>query len=90
MKTEDLLNEIEDETGITLDQIKSPSRKEELVFARRIITWYMVKEGYTDSQIAGFINRHRTTVIWMCNTHESEYVHNPKFRHMFDIFMMPF
>jgi hypothetical protein len=36
----------------------------------------MEKEGYPDRQIAGFINRDRSTVILMRNGHKTEYRKN--------------
>jgi hypothetical protein len=89
MNTETLLKAIEDETGITLTQIQSKCRKEQFVYARRIITHHMANiEGYPDRYIAAFINRNRSTVNLMRRGHKAEYDNNPGFRRMFDAITM--
>jgi hypothetical protein len=84
MNTGTLLKAIQDETGITLTDIRGKCRKEELVYARRIITHYMANEGYTDLRIANFINRSRSLVNLMRHRHEQEYRYNPRYRAVFD------
>jgi hypothetical protein len=85
MNTETLLKAIEDETGITLPQIQSKCRKEQLVYARSIITYYMANiEGYPDRYIANFINRSRSLVNLMRRGHEQECRYNPRYRAVFD------
>jgi chromosomal replication initiation ATPase DnaA len=84
MNTETLLKAIEDEIGITLPQIQSKCRKEQLVYARRIITHYMASEGHSTGQIAKFINRDHSTISNMKKGNPQEYRYNPRYRTIFD------
>jgi chromosomal replication initiation ATPase DnaA len=84
MTPTELLKTIEEETGVTLKEIQSESRKEKLVYARRIIAHYMLKDHHSVHTIADILHRHRTTVINIRATHETEYRYNPRFRTLFD------
>ena len=75
---------IEQQTGLTREQITSQSRQERLVYSRRIICLYMKDAGYTTPEIAAAINRDRTSVIHYNITSDAQYQYNPNFRRMFD------
>jgi chromosomal replication initiation ATPase DnaA len=84
MNTETLLKAIEDETGITLTQIQSKCRKEQFVYARRIIIRYMANKGHPTGQIAKLINRDHSTISNTKKSNEQEYRYNPRYRTTFD------
>ena len=75
---------IEQQTGLTREQITSQDRHERLVYARRIICLYMKDAGYTTPEIAAAINRHRTYIIHIFKTNNDQYQYNPNFRRMFN------
>ena len=85
MKTEELFEAIEQQTGLTREQVTSKCRNEELVFARRIICYYLNMHNATQRTIASTLNIDRATVSYNLCHHESEYKYNPKYRAMFDI-----
>ena len=84
MTTDKLFKAIERQTGITREQIMSKSRKEELVYARRIICYFLREEGASDKEIGCVLNRDRSTIQCYAQNHQQEYKYNAKFRAIFD------
>ena len=75
---------IEQQTGLTREQITSEGRDEELVFARRIVCYFLNEDKMAQRVIAQILNRDRTTIRGMIREHESQYKYNAKFRSLFD------
>ena len=75
---------IQQQTGLTREQITGKRRQERLVYARRIICLYMKDAGYTTPEIGDAINRDRTNVTHILKTNDDQYRYNNNFRRMFN------
>ena len=78
-----ILNPIIRITALSPDQIRSNCRKENYVYARRIIAELMREQAHPIKSIAQAINRHRTTVINILKTNPDQYTYNPKYRTLY-------
>ena len=81
---DDIFIAIERETGLTGEQIRSNCRKEEIVYARRIVCWCLNKARKPFGSIGNAVNRDKSTVRSIIRQHASEYQYNKKYRAMFD------
>ena len=62
-KTLNLQNTLQEVTGVSFDKIRSPSRKQELFYARTLFAWYCHNVmGMTLSSIGQLINRDHSTI----------------------------
>ena len=77
---DDLFKIIEQQTGLTREQITGKRRQERLVYARRIICLYLKDAGHTTIEIATVINRSRCTVLHILKTNDDQYRYNRNFR----------
>lgn len=48
---------VEEETGVTMDEIKSSTKREDVVLARIAVAGILAKKHFTISKIAQFINK---------------------------------
>ena len=60
---EQIAIEIEEEFGVTLDELKSKSRIRSIVEARHLFCYFAHERGYTYTYIGKFINRDHSSVI---------------------------
>jgi chromosomal replication initiation ATPase DnaA len=84
LKLDLLIQSVTKVIGEPIEVIRSKSRSEHLVYARRIIVHHMSQEGYTNSSICQTINRTHSSVFYMKTTQADEYAFNPKYRKIFD------
>lgn len=54
------------EACVSLDELKSKSRKREIVVARNAAAWLLRKEGYTLMEVGDIINRSHGNVLHQC------------------------
>jgi chromosomal replication initiator protein len=60
-----ILDEVSEESGISVADLKSPARFRFIAWPRQYAMWRMVNEGlWSLPQIGRFFNRDHTTVIW--------------------------
>ena len=72
-------------TGFTIDQLRSKSKKRELVDMRRILSFWLFKNNnYSKSDIALVIRRDRTTVHYYLDMMDSLLDYDPLFREKFN------
>ncbi len=55
--------QITEATGVTLDEMRDPTRTQMKVRARQLLMFKAMNEGVTSSVIGEFINRDHTTVL---------------------------
>ncbi|WP_312078396.1 hypothetical protein [Chryseobacterium sp.] len=79
------INDILTEFQVSLADIKSESRKGALPDLRKIIAFELRAQGYTFYEIAAFLNKHHSTVIFYLQEYEALLLHNRKFREKVDI-----
>ena len=64
MNLNNLFNKAFEEYGITEEQIKSKSRKQEIITVKNILICYLVnKKGFKVEKVAKEFNLHRTSII---------------------------
>lgn len=79
MFVDKLFEIVEKEFGITKDDLLSKSRYEELVVCRRIISYYLYNNGFSFYQIAEFLKRDRTSIIFYIKKFDDELKFNKMF-----------
>ena len=64
MNLESLFNKAFNEYGITEEQIKSKSRKQEIITVKNILICYLInKKGFNLEKVAKEFNLHRTSIF---------------------------
>ena len=58
----DEINFILEEAGLTLDEIRSSSRSQNILLMRHYISYYLLAKRYTYQEVGDFVNRDRTTI----------------------------
>lgn len=86
LSQEIIIKEVESRTGLTIDKIRSKSRKKEYLWARLHIAYFLKKNNkkIKIKDIAKIINRDRTNVYNCMKTWTSIYKCYKKFRDDFD------
>jgi hypothetical protein len=56
---------------IDRDGLSVKSRKQDLIYKRYYLMFTLEKMGYSQEVIAGFFNKHRTSVYHACKVHQS-------------------
>lgn len=82
-KTLNLQNTLHEVTGVSFDKIRSPSRKQELFYARTLFAWYCHNVmGMTLSSIGRLINRDHSSICCCLKKYEElmEAKNEPDFR----------
>lgn len=67
-------------TGMKPDEYTGKSRKRDLFYIRMIFVYYCYREGMKISDIAKYVNRDRTTLIYLPKKFEDEKKYNDEFR----------
>jgi len=68
----DILADVSEASGVSVEQITGESRKEEIRIARQMFCYVARKTGkWSDEQIGTEITRDRTTVIHSCDVVEN-------------------
>jgi len=73
-----------EESGITIEEIRSRSKKRELVDMRIIISCYLTNTGMSDSNVGLMIRRNRTTVLYYKRIIDDLLEFDPLFREKFN------
>lgn len=71
-------------TGYSLEDMKSKSREQSLVFARMLLVHDLRKKKFTVASIGKVIARNHSTVSHQLSLYKDEYDTNPLFREMAD------
>lgn len=71
-------------TGYSLEDMKSKSREQFLVFARMLLAHDLRKKKFTFQAIGKTINRTHMAVMHLLSRYKDEYDTNPLFREMAD------
>jgi chromosomal replication initiation ATPase DnaA len=67
-----MMDMISKASGLSVEVIKSPSRRIDLVFCRSIVAYNARQKGYSHREIGDLLNRNRTTVIHLLKNYNSE------------------
>ena len=73
---------VHEATGLTLDEYRVHSRKEELFFARMIFAQHCSKEGLTPTEICTVIDRNKSMVYHYLKHYPDEFKFTPTFRNI--------
>jgi hypothetical protein len=60
MTKDEFLNRVAEGTGLRLDDLKAKSQKAELVAVKRLISFYLHEQAYTDAEICPIIGTSRS------------------------------
>lgn len=78
-QTIQVINEV---TGLAFHEYTGVSRKRDVVFARMLFAHQCRDRGMRPVEIAKFLNRDRTSVLYLLKTYENEVRYNASFREM--------
>lgn len=70
---EEIIQNIEEVTGVSQEQIRSTDTKAKIVAARLLFARLAMEAGYKDRQIADFLGRARSTIVSMRTSYKGSY-----------------
>ena len=75
-------NAIHEVTGLRFNQYATESRKKELFFARMIFVYHCRKLKMSMVQIAKYVNRHHSSILYFLRKYEDDFKFNYQFRQL--------
>jgi len=69
-------------TGMKPDEYTGKSRKRDLFYIRMIFVYYCYRDGMRIADITKYVNRDRTTLIYLPKKFEDEKKYNDEFRNL--------
>jgi chromosomal replication initiation ATPase DnaA len=79
MFVDKLFEIVEKEFGVTKEELLSKNRYTDLVIYRRIISYYLRKNGYTFHKVADIMKKDHATIIFYIRTFDDELCYNDTF-----------
>lgn len=80
MKAQEILQQVSNDLGVSVESIISESRKSNLVAARSIVCRKMRQEGFSLEEIGETINRHHASVVHSLKTYKGDGTKKPKIK----------